>query len=482
MSALIDRRLDLFAFASAPLRHTYLGILQAFDVARERSVLQLAPADVAVEVELLADADVAQDALDALVAWGVLDRLQDDQRVRTIAEYRRRRSVYLMTELGWLAYQAVRGVVEAAPGEAELRRLVLERVHQELTALTQAVQAGDAERTALHLGEMHRMLDDLSHHASRFLIATSELSSAWEIDSESFIRHKRRLLGHLAGFLHALSAQRPVIAADLAKLMPYREQIISLAAAASVAEPAVARQRAEHRVDGIRAWFDDSAGRRSQASSLVDRTTRAIRDLTGLLRRVVDATSGGVSRSRRLEELAHWFVDCPSDDEAHALAGATSGLATVQHIGVAHADPSVEPTASWWDAPPAQVDTTLRKRGRTSSYSPPKPLPDRSQAAAALRVRQQTQRAQNAAAQERLVHCLTTDEPLDTTELAVLLRLLSRTLHSRNPVDERVSTVYGRLRMTLVRGDVDTLVPTVEGLLRLPGVALTLSPSDRLSA
>ena len=478
MSDLTDRRLDLFAFASAPLRHTYLAILNAFDDARERSSQQLAPADVALAVDSLDSTDAAQSALDSLHNWGVLHRLQDDAHVRTVAEYRQRRSVYSMTEIGWLAYKAVQEVVNAIPGEAEVQRLILEKVHSELKLLIEAVRNEDAERTALHLGQIHRMLDDLSHQATRFLIATSELSTTWEIDPASFGQHKRRLIGHLDGFLSMLLSHRPRIAAELAHLVPLRERLISLATASSAAEPHVAKKRAEQHVDGIVQWFDDSTGGRSKATSLVERTTRAIRDLTDLLQRVIDATSGGVSRARRLEELAGWFIACPDDSVAHALASVTSGLRGVQHIGVVHADPSIEPSVSWWDAEPATVDTTLRKHGKSSPITPPKPIPDRRQANEVLRWRQLERRRQEAEAQKRLAVAVNMQTPLDPNERAVLLRLLSRTLHSRGPKDGKATSVYGRLRMTLEKASVDTTVKTTDGLLILPGVSLTLTRSN----
>ena len=478
---LTDRRLQLFAFTQAEHKHRYLAILAAFDVAREQSRLQLGAGDIVERVAGVHSEEEALFALDQLHGWDLLERIQDERRVRTVAEYKQRRSVYLMTELGWLAYTAVRGVLEARPGEAELRRLVLAKVLEELGALGEAVRAEDAERVALHLDEVHRMLSDLAHHASRFLLATSELSTTWDADPQSFITHKRRLLGHLDGFLATLSAHRPLLGKAVAALLPHRERVVELAAEASVAVQGEARVRAGQRFDGIVAWFEASPRTPSQAATLEERTTRAIRDLTGLLRRVFDATAGGVSRATRLDELAAWFVACPHDAAAHALAHATSGLQRARHFGGAEVD-EIEPSTSWWDAAPAPVDTLLRKRGRTASPPPPTPLPDRARASLRLRARQRAAREADQLASEGLVASLGDMTPLDDAQLAVLLRLLSRALHARGAAHTQAQTVHGRLRMTLTQAAGDTVVPTRRGTLRLVGFHLAVEPSGRMSA
>jgi hypothetical protein len=77
------------------------------------------------------------------VDWGVLDRSQDSGRVSSIAEYRRRASVYQLTELGFLAYGAVERVVSARPDDAQLKAIALGTILEDLAALADANLAGD---------------------------------------------------------------------------------------------------------------------------------------------------------------------------------------------------------------------------------------------------------------------------------------------------------------------------------------------------
>ena len=473
------RRLQLFAFTQADNKQRYLDILAAFEAAREESLLQLGAQDVLERVAGLSSLDEALAALDQLHAWGVLERLQDDRRVRTIAEYRQRRSIYLMTELGWLAHLAVRDVIDARLGEAELRRLVLRRVLEDLRALLAAIEAEDAEEAADLLASVHEALAGLADRATRFLVATNELAGTWDADPTSFVTHKGRLLAHLDGFLSALSAQRPLLTTAALAVLEQRDSLVRLAALAPAGlPPERAREVAAHRVAGIDAWFVDRGNATSQASRLEERTTRAIRDLSSLLRRVIHATAGGVSRASRFEDLAGWFVACPSDDAAHALAYATSGLARARHLS-APSEEEVEPSTSWWRAPAAPVDTTLRKRQRASATAPPKPIADRSAQARRLRLRQQERRAREQAARESLAASMVACAPLDPTQTDVLLRLLSRALHARGARASAAQTVHGRLRLTLTPSSRGSLVPTSRGVLHLPDHELRVEPSGR---
>ena len=153
-----DTRLRLFAFTQTEHRHRYLAMLARFDEERERSRLQLAPSDLVGDEPLPGTEDEALAAADQLYGWGLLRRVQDDRRVRTIAEYRQRRSVYQVTELGWLAWRAVNQVLEAEPGEAELRKLVLARVEEDLERLADAVEQADGEQVEHLLSAIHDTL------------------------------------------------------------------------------------------------------------------------------------------------------------------------------------------------------------------------------------------------------------------------------------------------------------------------------------
>lgn len=490
VAPLAEDRLRLLSFATAPERLRYVAILRIFDDARERSALQLSAADVSAALREAAaadskgadaqevDVDAALASLDQLHSWGLLERLQDDRRVRTIAEYRQRRSIYQLTEVGWVAWNAVDGLLQAHHGEAELRSLVLPTILRDLEELRAAVAADDAERTAHLLAEVHGRIDDLARHAARFLLASSELAASWESSPTAFIHHKDRLLVHLEGFVRALGTWRPQLAAAVAALEAIGpERLVALAVAGSAAldgELQAARRLAS-RWQAIVGWFQDAPGRTSKASELGHRTTRAIAALAELLRRVLDVTAGGVSRVTEFELLAAWFIACPDDASAHALAGLTSGARSARHLGATHDDPElIGAQTSWWSAAPATVETTLRRHHKRASTGRPMPIARKDAAEALLAARQQRTRVALEQARHALPISLEGGTPLDDDQLRVLLRLLDRALRSRKPASATLATVHGRLRLRIRRAGTDARVATARGTLVLPNAELQI--------
>jgi len=322
------------------------------------------------------------------------------------------------------------------------------------------------------------VLSDLARHAARFTLATSELASTWEADPATFLTHKNRLLGHLHGFLTALTAHHPRLAASVADLVTREERLLALAVGSSAALTGTeqAQERVARHWQGVVAWFLERPGRPSQAALLEDRTNRAIRDLAVLLKRVLDVTAGGVSRGTQLELLAAWFAACPSDEEAHALAGLLSGLRAARHFGTPEADiDTTAPNESWWAAEPAPVDVTLRRHGRASSPGTPRAVPERTREKRVLSMRQAARRRREDTASGALLQAMTIGRPLDRDELRVLLRLLSRALHTRRPAEAMAGTTRGALRLRIEPAEGDMLVLTTRGALVLPKHSLHLS-------
>lgn len=485
-----DSRLRLFAFAAAPERSRYVAILRAFESARQRYELQLGPDAVAAELQA-DDPDATPEslipALDQLVDWDVLARTQDAERVRTLAEYRRRRSIYQMTELGAMAWHAVEDVLGARPGEAELQRLVLPAVLEDLGALAQSVRVGDGERVYNTLSSLHSRLEELARRAGRFYLAMTALSSPQEATAARFIEHKDRLLSHLTDFLGALQGLRPRLAEAVAEVERCGvDAMIALVVAADTGPFETTEEKAQRWRDhwrGIAAWFTAGDGAPSRAEALDGRTTRAIRDLAALLRRVAEARQGGVSRAVHLEVLARWFAVLPDDDAAHGLFSVTFGLRSARHLSIVEADSGAHPSATpWSEAPPVPVETSLRKRGQRGSAGRPAVVRDVQAAQRVARQRQMDARAALRADQHGLVEARRLARRLSAGELTLLLRLLDRALSTRQAVigeargrsGEAGATVE-RVRLRLRPAPHDTVVDTSRGTLVLRGLALDVT-------
>jgi uncharacterized protein (TIGR02677 family) len=486
----IDDRLRLFGWTTGEHRLLYLWILRVFDRSRQAYQVRLTVAEVTAALAELAGThpgvptvpDLAA-SLDALVDWGVLDRSQESGRVTSIAEYRRRNSVYQLTELGFLAHGAVERVVSARPDDAQLRAIALGSILEDLDALAAANRSGDPVRVHLLLDRLHGVLTDLADRAARFYLMIGELARVEEARPEVFLRHKDLLLGHLREFHIELQRYAPLIAAAVADVQATGEpELVEAAASADPAPFATPLERATRWRDhweGLVAWFIGQPGQPPTVERLDARTTGAIADLAALLRQVTEARRSGVSRDAQLRDLGAWCWAVASDREAAALWSAASGLRSARHLSVADADPdAVRADRSWWTAPPVPVAAMLRERGQAPSPGRPAPVRDDAAARAAGRARQLALRRAEAEAAAGLVSRPLGDRTLDRDEAALLLRLLDRALQSRTVVSGRVAATGSAagVRLRLRPDPAGSVVHTVDGTLALPDVAVELEP------
>ncbi|MGI9120026.1 MAG: TIGR02677 family protein [Acidimicrobiales bacterium] len=487
----VDDRLRLFSWATGQDRFLYLWSLRVFDQARQAYQVRLTVADVATGLGRLAaehpQVPAASDlaaSLDALVDWGVLDRSQESGRVASIAEYRRRNSVYQLTELGFIAHAAVERVVSARPDDAQLRAIALGAILEDLDALAAANRAGDAVRVHRLLDRLHGVLTDMAERAARFYLMIGELSRVEEARPEVFLRHKDLLLAHLRDFHAELQRYGPLIAAAVAEVRASGEEsLVDLAAQADPAPFATPVERVERwrgHWEGLVAWFVPTAGQPATVERLDARTTGAIADLAALLRQVTEARRSGVSRDSQLRDLAAWCWAVPSDPDAAALWSAASGLRSARHLSLALDDAdAVRADRSWSVAPPVAVSTTLREHGRASSPGRPQPLRDDAAARQAGRERQVAARALDAEAAAALAAADFAGHVLGPAETALLLRLLDRALQSRSVVSGRVhgAGVHSGVRLRLRPSPAASVVRTSTGVLTVPDVAVEVEPA-----
>ncbi|WP_308633353.1 TIGR02677 family protein, partial [Nocardia ninae] len=297
--------------------------------------------------------------LDQLHQWGVLERSYDGTRAATLAEYRNRHFVYQFSQVGFQAYRAVAGVLNARLDEASLSRLVLPELLADLHTLAAANREGDAERVYRTLRRLDAALTDMAARAAHFYLSLGDLVRTTEITPESFLAHKDALLAHMREFSLDLARFTPRLAGAIAEIEETGvEELIERAAGCDerVLLSFAERQADWHaRWDGLRTWFvasgsGEHAGT-TEAERLREATMSAIAAVLSLLRRVTETRRGGVSRESALRHLAGWFTAAPSADSAHALFDAVFGLGRPRHLAMEHPDADLIPAQrSWWEA------------------------------------------------------------------------------------------------------------------------------------
>jgi uncharacterized protein (TIGR02677 family) len=489
--ALADR-LRLFGFVRRDDQMLYLWVLRAMNQLRLEHVTQAHTDVVAAALTELStrhpdaptEVENLRQRLDNLADDGVLHRLEDPARAGKLAMYRNRQSVYQFSELGYLAFHAVTGVLEARVEDANLSRLVFSDILRDFEGLARANQDADGEEIVRRLTSLDRVVDDMAQRTARFHLTLGDITRTTDTSPEVFLRYKDGLLSHLHNFVVELERYLPRMAGAVAAVE--ETGLDALLDRAAVADERPLMDRAEIREDwarrwaALRAWFGTAEpGVPARAVEVRDTTRNAVSVVIALLRQISDAQRSGVNRATQLRHLAAWIVGTPDEEAAHALMSAAFNLRSARHFGSPHDDEElISPRRSWWDAPGVEVSVTLFAKGKAPTPGVPRPVDDKRATTRHLREKQAAARADERESATRLLGLGAHDRVLNATEMQILQKLLTRALESRTVVAGRVTASGGNdvLTMRLVPSATGSTVRTEDGVLHLPGFALELRP------
>jgi len=385
--------------------------------------------------------------------------------------------------VGYRAHQAVESVLHATLSDTNLSRLVFSDILEDLRALADANEQGDAEEVYRKLNRLDSVLKDMAERAARFYLMLGDLSRSSETSAEVFLAHKDALLAHLRDFHLELQRYTPLLrqAIDAVETTGTDRMID----AAAEADERVFRSPAERcedwrlRWQGMRSWFKPPGhDRLCEADRLGDATVGAISDVLALLRRVTESRRGGVSRESQLRHLAAWFAAAPTEQAAHALFDVVFQFGSPRHVGVAHAAAdTIASRSSWWEASAVELSRTLVETGRPPGPGRPAPIVREEAGRARLRAQQLAEQRQLGEAAQRLAAEGIEDSILDEAQTAVLLRLLDAALAARSATGRGVpfSGVTLGVRLTLRPAAGVTTVRTASGLLHIDGFAFQVA-------
>jgi uncharacterized protein (TIGR02677 family) len=463
----------VFHYVTAPNAPTYRAIMQIFYEAKQHYVIELRPAEVLEQLQRstyhveLADEDTMDRALDQLVGWGNLLRTHDTAAVSHIEDFYRRRHLYYLTTVGEAAHRAVLEVEATLGKTGALQTTMLVKIRDTLRSLAAQLAAPAAEPVGLVtlLHDLHAAFDTLTQEANRFI---GELGrhSGERVDEERFAMYKRAVLAYIGRFVSELRR----LAAEIAMYVQASDaagMAEAIAGAATAAElppvldghDPVASWIAEQcaRWDGVRTWF---VGSRRHPEPTVERlanvAVNAVVGLTRALARLNDRRTRPVDRAADYRTMARWFAGCDSDEDAHRLWQAATGLYAGRHFHIPEEDMDLSGrNASWWDATPVAVPIRLRTHGATSSAGRPSPALDYSADKQWIAQMRRREREQLAAAMRRFAGCGRLDfraiESLDAAEFDLLLSLLDQALGAPRGANgsRRARTADGRLIVVL---------------------------------
>jgi uncharacterized protein (TIGR02677 family) len=487
-----------FTHLSVPNARLYRSVLAAFARAKERFIVHLRPEDVAAELHLDADEQLAQ-TLEQLVIWGNLRADVDTGRVTTVEDFHRKRSLYQLTAAGQAAEQAIAFYEEAIGRRGQLQSVALADIAEQLQSLNSFAREPDPDPGKVHLLllSLAERFSSLADNAQAFMSALRRAIDFSDGDVDGFLAYKERLIDYINKFIADLANSGAQIAVLLQELENAgHERLLELAARREAADAvpdsgdtAGASERAEkealdswrNRWRGLRDWFTSrDAGHPSQARLLRQAAVTAIKQLIDAVGLLNERRSGRSDRSADFRVLARWFAEAPDDAAAHCLWRAAFGLSPARHLSVpgdtADAWNSLNISTTWAEAPPVHISPQLRKTGLYERRGKPIQVRDRSGEREQLRRFAQHEAAQTAMARQRLATTgptlLSDLDVLDPRAFRLFLALLGDALAARKPGDSEIKTVTSdgtlEVRLSVVPDGGLATLRTEDGVLTGP--------------
>ncbi|KHD76794.1 TIGR02677 family protein [Actinoplanes utahensis] len=439
-------RLEAFTYLIVPERSSYLAIMRLFaaslmtDLSAQQVVEELAAQghDIAL--------DVAVSRLNRLVTWGNLLPSSHTVRVRSIEEYQRARSRYQLSALGERVQRQADEVLSSAEAAREVSRELLGLISQGLAELADRVErpggidGGAARETVATVFAQFWVFRDSVRDFYAFL---GQVLARYDLDSAEYTGFKELLLDYVESITEEIVLLAPRIERHLERLWPYLPDLVTmlreggLAGAAADLGVTVAHSRGHDLTDwaGLRAWFSDLDGRRSEVTQLRDATLRALQSLLANAKRMIRSGGQGTSRRRELLRLAAW-LDAADEDLAADLFTSAYGLYPARHLGIAADAQMVVPaTTSWWPEPAVEVPVSLRERGARAARGRVSGVADRSAQQRALIEQAAAEQLARAAAAAELLSAAASLGTVRLSEPAIrlLLELMAQALGAGDP-------------------------------------------------
>ena len=453
-------RLDTYTYLTVRERVSYLSIMRLFtaslmmDLSAQQVVEALATDGSALSL------DAAVSRLNQLVNWGNLLPSSHTVRVKSIEEYQRTRSRYQLSPLGERVQREVDEVLSSAEAAREISRELLGLVSTGLSSLSELVTDPggiDAAKARDSVAAIFAQFWQFRDSVRDFYAYLGQVLARYDLDGGEYQGFKNLLLDYVESITEEVVLLSPRIQREIDRIWPRLDDLLSqldqggLAEAAAGLGVVVQRTRGHERDDwlALRAWFEDTDGRRSEVNQLRDATLRALQSLLANAKRMIRSSGQATSRRRELLRLAAWF-DAADPDLAVDLFTAAFGIYGARHLGVAADAQAVVPaTESWWSSPRVEVPVSLRQRGERAQRGRPTGLPDRrAQQRRLVAEAEKTQQLRIRAAAELLSAAADlASVRLSGPAIHLLLELMAQALGAGDPAVGAAATVSIDLRL-----------------------------------
>lgn len=494
----------VFAYVTAEKAPLYRAIMRVFMQARALFTFHLRPRQIRERIDassfpVAVDQAEIESALLQLSEWGNLEAVPDTGDVATVEDFYKQRYLFQLTNEGEVAQRALESFDVRSDFTGELRRSDLadiRNVLRELTRLSLSVE--------LHSDEVHRYLltlqarfESLVDSAQRFMGELQRKIDWQGADDADSISGKQRVIDYVQRFIGELVIATEDIAQAVRDIENAGiERLLRAAAERTVIDEMDPGPEKLSRAlsqwlcvwNRFRDWFVSRPGCSSNSDVLRGQARESMPALLNSITCINDRLITRIDRSNDLRVLARWFMEAPSETDAHRLWRAAFALGSSRHLLINdstldhHETQGVLPDTSWLDAPPLSLSSRLRGTGSPWRGGRLTRIIDRTEekqklAAATHEEAMRILRAQNrfvAGTRMRLSEL----EQLETDEFDVLLDFLAEVIAGDDLRDDPAEILSndGSLKVKLepTRDGVTAVIQTSDGIFSGPDHWITV--------
>jgi len=372
----------VFAFVTAEKAPLYRSIMHVFMEANAVFTFHLRPRQIleritAAGFPATVDQEEIDSALSQLTEWGNLEAFPDTADVTTVEDFYKQRYFFQLTSEGEAVQRALDSFEARSDSVIELRRRDLTEIRNVLRQLSRLSRAAelDSDEVHRHLLTLQHRFESLVGSAQKFMGELQRKIDQQRMDDGDSITGKQRVIDYLQRFISEL-----VIASDdIAQVVVEIEsagidRLLQAAAVRTIIDEMdsgsdnLTRALTQWRSvwNRFRDWFVSRPGCSSNSDVLRGQARESMPALLNIITCINDRLITRIDRSNDLRVLARWFMEAPSEADAHRLWRAAFGLAPARHLITNdstldhHETQVVVPETSWLDAPPLNISSRFR--------------------------------------------------------------------------------------------------------------------------
>ncbi|RYL95845.1 TIGR02677 family protein [Sporolactobacillus sp. THM7-4] len=362
----------------------YRIILRFFYIEHERMKDLLYPAEILKFVrsvkgmEDYTEAMLEQD-LQTLVNWNNIIPRQEMKEPKSIEDYKRKRFRYQITPY---TVEFERMLVELEKKGDDfggaLEKSAFVRLLKAIRTLSEPVREGEQEQ--------FERWEEVLHHFKQIKRNTSDYIGYLNSDkleanmqTKAFLVYKDQFVNYLRDFVMALQqtalkiqsvltdTSDTVLQAVCRSVISHKQSIPRIGGP-DLDTDAVAEDFYET-WKNIKSWFINNESGESEYASLQRQTNEAIRRITRMIQRFGERLQQHRSRKKDYLQIAKWFDECSSLEEAHQLSATVFGMFHTQHYAVEPSETS-DVYADLWEEKPSEYQITPRVQGYREKTRP----------------------------------------------------------------------------------------------------------------